>query len=79
MFEENYSEEEVEDSDHEDESETAENGDQLEQRLYRYLDYPIIIIASLTLIKYDSFHVKLPCQFMLCFRLIQFVERIFAV
>ena len=40
MFEENYPEddsgEEVEDSDQEDESETAESRDELEQRLYRY-------------------------------------------
>ena len=40
MFEESYTEdggeEEVEDSDHDDESETAESRDELEQRLYRY-------------------------------------------
>ena len=48
MFEENYpedcGEEEAEDSDNEDESETAESRDELEQRLYRYRRFPLIIM-----------------------------------
>ena len=64
MFEENYPEddggEEIEDFDQEDESETAESRDELEQRLYRYRSFLLIIIA------FDAHKISLiSCQITL--------------
>ena len=45
MFEGNYQEEDDGESDHEDESETAESREEFEQRLYRYRGCLLISIA----------------------------------